>query len=242
MRIKILTYNIHKGFDTIGVRDTLRSIKTVLDEKEADICFLQEVVGQKKPIKNEIENQLEFLADKTWPYFSYGKNAVYPKGNHGNAILSLYPIIEYKNVNLTLTKYEQRGLLHAKIKINDNQDILHLLNTHINLRTSDRLEQMLIIKDYIEKEIPSKSKVILCGDLNDWNFKVDEFICNEMNMIDIHRHIKGYAARTFPSVFPFLCLDRIYYRNLKPLEIRVLDQNQWKILSDHLPIKAEFVI
>ena len=68
MKYRVLTYNIHKGFDTLGTKFTLHQIKEALRETGADLCLLQEVVGedhaQKKNQKDwPLEAQFEFLAD-----------------------------------------------------------------------------------------------------------------------------------------------------------------------------------
>ena len=44
----------------------------------------------------------EFLADTMWSDFAYGRNAVYPQGHHGNAVLSRYPIEHYENRDVSV--------------------------------------------------------------------------------------------------------------------------------------------
>ncbi len=102
MKMRILSYNIHKGF-SIGNRDfILNDIKQALRDLNADILFLQEVLGDHNDQKCKIPNwqtaiQFEYLADSVWPHFAYGKNAIYPEGHHGNAILSKFPITDWSN-------------------------------------------------------------------------------------------------------------------------------------------------
>jgi len=45
--------------------------------------------------------------------------------------------------------------------------------------------------------------------------------------------------RTFPSVFPWLRLDRIYQRGFAVRRARVLHGSPWKKLSDHAPLVAD---
>ncbi len=45
--------------------------------------------------------------------------------------------------------------------------------------------------------------------------------------------------RTFPAVFPWLRLDRIYQRGFAVRNARVLQGMPWTQLSDHAPIFAE---
>ena len=49
-------------------------------------------------------------------------------------------------------------------------------------------------------------------------------------------------ARTFPSGFPLLRLDRVYVRGLRIASARVLSGPTWARLSDHAPIVAELVL
>lgn len=59
--------------------------------------------------------QLEALADKQWPHFAYGRNAVYDNGHHGNAILSRYPIRETSNFDVSQHSTESRGVLSCTL-------------------------------------------------------------------------------------------------------------------------------
>jgi signal transduction histidine kinase len=73
----------------------------------ADVVFLQEIHGEHKGHQANLQDwpneaQFEYLADSIWHHHAYGKNAVYPEGHHGNAILSKYPIKRWDNLDLTL--------------------------------------------------------------------------------------------------------------------------------------------
>ena len=79
--LKILTYNIHKGFSGMGARFVLHAIKDALREIDADIIFLQEIHGEKNISGNRFDNwptnsQFEYLADSIWHHYAYGKNAM----------------------------------------------------------------------------------------------------------------------------------------------------------------------
>jgi endonuclease/exonuclease/phosphatase family metal-dependent hydrolase len=49
-------------------------------------------------------------------------------------------------------------------------------------------------------------------------------------------------ARTFPSAFPLLRLDRVYVRGFRIAQASVLSGPTWAKLSDHAPIVAELVL
>jgi endonuclease/exonuclease/phosphatase family metal-dependent hydrolase len=108
MLLKILSYNIHKGFDWNNKNYFLQEMKEFIKQSRADIVFLQEVVGKnsKYVAQGMVDSQFEFLADQLWPHFSYGHNAVYDHGHHGNLILSKFPIESFENIDLTTNHWE----------------------------------------------------------------------------------------------------------------------------------------
>jgi endonuclease/exonuclease/phosphatase family metal-dependent hydrolase len=244
MRIKILSYNIHKGFDIFNRRFVLARIKQQIRLINPDVVCLQEVQGEHEKLKKELnewplEAQFEFLADTIWPHHAYGKNAVYPQGHHGNALLSKYPIKYWHNLDLTLDKTEMRGLLHAEIWLPDENKTFHMMNTHINLFHVARKRQAEMISNYILEKIPEASPFLLAGDFNDWLLRLDPIIKRNLKVEEIFHFLYGKHARTFPCFFPQLPLDRIYVRGAIPIQGSVLSDGVWRDLSDHLPIYAE---
>lgn len=242
MKLKILSYNIHKGF-TIGNRDfILEQIRLALRETNADILFLQEVLGDHQDKKRLIPDwktaiQFEYIADSIWPHFAYGKNAVYPEGHHGNAILSKFPIIEWQNHSISTNRFEQRGLLKTRVMIPEIEKELLLCNTHLDLTQTGRDIQtdMLVKHMQDEKNCPW----ILVGDFNDWNKKVSPKIEKNLDAKEVFRTLHGKYPPTFPSFLPVLSLDRIFVHNLTPIKASALKEAHWKNLSDHLPLYVE---
>src|SRR5690606_36399550 len=103
--------------------------KTFLHSTNSQIVVLQEVIGSHSRFKSRygsafIEKQFEFLSDTVWSQYAYGKNAVYPSGDHGNALLSKYEIVEDHNNVISVGPREKRGLLYAKLLFRDEK-ILH---------------------------------------------------------------------------------------------------------------------
>ena len=58
--IKILTYNIHKGFSTGNRQFVLQKIKESIKASEADVVFLQEVIGQHETHSSKVKNHIRF--------------------------------------------------------------------------------------------------------------------------------------------------------------------------------------
>ena len=253
MLIKILSYNIHKGFDWKNKNYFLKEMKEFIKNSHADIVFLQEVVGKnnKYQEKGMVDAQFEFLADQLWPHFSYGHNAVYDHGHHGNLILSRFPIKSYENINISTNTWEKRGILICKIGLptfdNTEEKIFYAACSHLNLLHTGRLLQYQKIKDYIAAEDPHhETPIIIAGDFNDWNKKCAQVFEIDLGMQEVHKTIHGQFAKTFPAIYPLLCLDRIYVKNLKIKASMTLEpkklHNILAHLSDHLPLYCEVEI
>jgi len=244
--LQIMTYNIHKGLNTWGLKHVLKEMKEMLVQTKVDICLLQEVEGQNSARETEV--QFEFLADTVWTYYSYGQNATFPSRHHGNALLSRFPILEQSNHSLTLHSLEQRGFQHCVIGLPDfpekeiKKNKLHIINTHLNLRSSDRLIQMTKVLDYVDQNIAQDEPFILGGDFNDWNLQIAQLIEKRLAIQDSYQFIHRKMAKTFPSFLPLASLDRLYFRNLKPQRAEVLSERGWTNLSDHAPLRAFFEI
>ena len=51
MQIKLLTYNIHKGFNWRNSQATIKKIKEAIVSSGVDLVFLQEIVGENSSAK-----------------------------------------------------------------------------------------------------------------------------------------------------------------------------------------------
>lgn len=242
-KIKILTYNIHKGFNAGNTTYALKTIKQSIQKTHADLVFLQEVIGDHRKHDHHMDDwinssQFEYLADQTWPHFSYGKNALYTEGHHGNAILSKYPIHFTENEDVSFSKIERRGLLHATIEHGGHT--LHAFCVHLGLFEKDRHRQVLRLCARISKMVPPEASIIIAGDFNDWRKSTSEVLKTKLQLKEAFMEVKGRYAMTFPSWFPCLSLDRVYYRNLKCTSAKIMNGDLWRKQSDHLPLLVEF--
>ncbi len=241
--LSILTYNIHKGFSAANRKFILNDIKKSIQVADADLVCLQEVIGSNvkhdKKVKDwPSSSQFEYLADQTWEHFAYGKNAVYTKGDHGNAVLSKFPIVTWANHDIS-SIFERRGLLHVVLNMNNKTNV-HVFCVHLGLFEKDRRKQLNRLIEHILESVPSHSPLIVAGDFNDWKNYANQHLLTKLNMKEAFHSIHGKLATTFPSKLPILPLDRIYYRNLKCSSAHLLKDRLWSRLSDHLPLVAKF--
>lgn len=244
MRLKVLSYNIHKGFNWSNSQLTIANIKKTIQATHAELVFLQEVVGVNKQHEtnlNEWTNeQYEFLADQRWPEFAYAKNAVYEQRDHGNAILSKYPITKWEQINISTNRYEQRGVLFCEI--DTPVGLVHCYCVHLNLLHRSRLKQYKIICEIINQRTPENVPVIIAGDFNDWNRKASNTLEQKENFIEAFKSLHGEYPKTFPAHFPLLSLDRMYVKHLNPEIVKVLKGHDWRELSDHAALYMEAIL
>ncbi len=243
--LRVLTYNIHKGFGWRNKKFTLHQMRDAIRKVDPDVVFIQEIHGAHRGHEGKIADwpdltQFEFLAEELWPHFIYGKNAIYPHGHHGNAILSRYEILSSENIDISESSYESRGLLHATIRIDRSSEPLHAICVHLGLLEAYRQRQMNAIVSRVVSHVPQEAPLILAGDFNDVHKTASEPLLNKLGCSDAYRAVNGRYALTYPSLLPVLPLDRIYFRNLAAASAWHPHKKLWARLSDHLPVVAEF--
>lgn len=231
MIVNCLTYNIHKGLNWNNSVHILPELKSFLQSLELDFVFLQEVAGKNEKLLERfntwVDNQYEYLADQVWKDYAYSRNAVYDHKDHGNAILSKYPIIKKEVFDLTLHKREMRALLFCEVETPHGN--IDLYCTHLNLLHRHRKKQYQIINEIIKKN-SNKNPIILAGDLNDWFPRSENFFTEIQNTNSKLKH----NLKTYPHLLPLAQLDHFYTRRVESKELKVLTPQVE--LSDHLPL------
>jgi len=243
--IKVLTYNIHKGFGPANLAFVLHGIRAKLESSRADIVFLQEIHGLQLRHQARVKgwppgSQFEYLAERLWPHHAYGKNAIYRAGHHGNAILSRHPFESWENLNVARSPRASRSILHGVIRVEPSGVPLHVVCIHFGLVRGERQEQAARLASRIQAHVPADEPLIVAGDFNDWEGKVTEGLGPGSELAEVFQQLHGRHARTFPAWMPALPLDRIYYRGLEPLHCKRMRDRPARRISDHLALYAEF--
>ena len=261
--LKVVTYNIHKGFSAGNRRFVLHDIRRALQQLDPDVLLLQEVHGDKAISGGRFDDwhnncQFEFLADALWPHHAYGKNAVYQGGHHGNVILSKYPLTAWRNIDVSYMKKASRSLLHAQIEApaENGARRIHLVCVHLGLLGIERERQLRKLRRLIHTGIDASEALIVAGDFNDWRGRAKKHLHRnsglndglsdgletgpETGLEEAFHSRNGRYARSYPARFPLLRMDRIYFRHLALQHSQVLQGPPWPQLSDHLPLLAEF--
>lgn len=239
--MKIATYNIHKGMSVFNRRHVLPGIKRALKVLDADLVFLQEVQGEHHGRSARFSDwpsspQHMELADGQ--HHAYGRNAEYETGHHGNALISRYPILYSHNVDISVNRLEQRGLLHGRIAVPDWPHALDVLCVHLNLRAPDRRRQLDVVAAYVRAHVADDAPLILAGDFNDWRREACAQLHDTLGMRDAFQSRHGTLAATFPARLPVLALDRIYVRGFEVESASVHRDGHGMPLSDHVPLCA----
>jgi endonuclease/exonuclease/phosphatase family metal-dependent hydrolase len=243
-QLTVMTVNIHKGFTTFNRKFMLPELRDAVRKVGADVVFMQEVLGTHEEHGKKIQSwpeapMYEFLADSIWPQFAYGRNMVYPKGHHGNAVLSKFPIVEYQNHDCSIAGPEKRGLLHCVLSVPNTSQPVHVICVHLGLAESHRQHQLDMLCQISHDEVPADAPLIVAGDFNDWRRRANDKLLKEAGLREIFITAYGEPAKTFPAIFPVLSLDRIYVRNCSVHLPVVLPRKPWSHLSDHAPLVAE---
>ena len=242
-RLRVVTLNIHKGLSHFNRRLVIHELRDGLDKLDPDLVFLQEVQGQNRRFAlryaaSPAEPQHEFLAGERWKHV-YARNAVYDHGHHGNAILSRFPFVSFENEDVSDHRFERRGLLHSVVAIPGWRRNLHCVCVHLSLHEGGRGRQLDAIAGRLEELASRDLPIIVAGDFNDWRHRATVILERRLGMTEVSMAHHGHAARTYPSLMPFLRLDRIYVRGFKVAVSQVHRGKPWSMLSDHLAVSAE---
>ena len=246
LALTALTVNLNKGFAALNGRFVLPELRQVLQQTHADIVFLQEVIGAhtahsaEQPYWPQMP-QYEYLADSIWSDYAYGRNAVYPEGHHGNALLSKFPIVESHNLDVSFSRTEKRGFLYCKLLEPTSSTYIYTICVHLGLREKQRQRQLKLLCNLIDT-LPDEAPLIVAGDFNDWRLKANRYLASKAGLMEVFSTGGGKPAATFPARWPLLRLDRIYVRDLHLRQPNVLTFRPWPHLSDHLPIAADFAL
>jgi endonuclease/exonuclease/phosphatase family metal-dependent hydrolase len=245
--LRVATYNIHKGVRGVGPQKRLEihNLGLGIEALDADLVFLQEVrlfhardarLFDRTWLGWPEEGQADFLAPPGYEA-AYRTNAVTRHGEHGNALLSRWPIGDINHHDVSDHRFEQRGLLHVPVSWQGMK--LHAVVAHFGLIHASRVRQVQRLARYIESEVPAGEPVLVAGDFNDWGERLDKL----MSMIGLERAIAPEGAPgtrvTFPSRVPVFALDRVYMRGFRCRSTMVPRGSAWARMSDHLPLVAE---
>ncbi len=245
MRLRVLTYNIHRA---IGVdrRFLPERIASIIGYYNPDIAMLQEV-DEGVPRSRELDLARELARALDFQHYAIGHNVRLRKGRYGNATLSRGPIRRERNIDLTIGFMRRRGCQHTRIAVRTpagGTRRLEVFNLHLGLSARERERQMAqLVRSREFAALPYQVPTVIAGDTNDWRSLLRPIF---VDMLGFRSATGGNDAReraiaTFPSFFPQGALDRVYYRGpLRLVSARRCRLALSRVASDHLPVIVDF--
>ena len=231
LRIKVASYNIHKGVGTDRKRDPARILK-VLTEVDADIVALQEAdlrFGTRASVLPP------FLIDSHTDYVAVPLDVQHDSmGWHGNAILVKRGItVEHHDI-IHIPCLEPRGVVAARLAIAGKR--LSVFGMHLDLSGLWRVRQARAIAALADTARQEHATVLM-GDLNEWRRQSGAFR-------EFGRHFSILdPGPSFHSLRPIGRLDRIMHcARLTAQDCGVHRSALAATASDHLPVWAEFAV
>ncbi len=237
MRLRVLSYNIHKCIGGVDRRYEPGRVADVIRALDTDVVMLQEV--DDGVTRSRHDKQVELLGDELgMPHRTWYPNVdVRGGGQYGNAILSRYPIIESTNIDLTLRWKKRRSVLHGVLRVrhDDVDRTVHVFNMHLGLARYERRRQLeKFLDSHPFAHLHHDTPVVVGGDLNDVYGGLGELLAPA--------GFRGIDRRplTFPAWGPLRALDAIFVRGkVDFLRLARCDSALARRASDHRPLVAE---
>jgi endonuclease/exonuclease/phosphatase family metal-dependent hydrolase len=231
--LTVLSFNIHHAAGEDGVYDLAR-LAGEIRRTGADVVGLQEV-DRHYGARSGWADQPAELAGLLGMHVVYGANldleppsAGAPRRQYGTAILSRYPVLEWRNTLLPKGKpaEEQRGLLVAVINVRGVK--VRVMTTHLQHdNAAARLLQAEVVAGAV---VASTEPVVLTGDLN--------AVPTAPEVTTLTAHLRdGGNAFTYPAPVPTARIDYVLTNRL-PVSSTVLPTEA----SDHRPVRTEVLV
>ncbi len=230
-RIKVASYNIHKGVGTDRRRDPAR-ILNVLNEIGADVVCLQEAdlrFGTRASVLPRflIESHTDY---RPVPLDVQGDSM----GWHGNAILARKGIAVESHDIIHIPFLEPRGVVTARLGIAGHS--VSVFGMHLDLSGLWRVRQARAIAA-LAGTARAERPTVLMGDLNEWRAASGCFreFARHFALLD--------PGPSFPSRRPFGRLDRIMHCERIVVEACGVHRSPLSAAaSDHLPVWARLAL
>ena len=242
MQLRFITYNIHKGIG-IDRRFRLERIVEVVSHYSPDVVLLQEV-DQGAPRSQSLDLAVALSSALDLPQFAFGLNVDLKKGRYGNAILTRFPILAERNIDLTMPEsWIRRGCQHATLDLGGGR-ALEVFNLHLGLSARERAQQVAVLSRATElSDAPPENAAVIGGDFNDWRSLLLPTFTERLGFrcATERKHGRRRVIPTYPSFSPQGGLDRLYFRGpLSLVSVQASRLRLARLASDHLPVIADF--
>jgi endonuclease/exonuclease/phosphatase family metal-dependent hydrolase len=224
--LTVATYNVHSSVGRDRACDPDR-ILAVLDEIQPDLMALQEV-GHRR-IDGPRGDQFAYFEARAGMHAVPGLNLLFGRRPFGNILLSRWPVLAVRRIDLSVEGREPRGAIDAEFDVAGQK--LRVIATHLGLWPGERRRQIERLRHALAHE-PYMPTIIM-GDFNVYGR-------GRRGLQQLGAPAGGKdAPASFPARFPLLGLDRIWTRpNALLLSVRAHRSPLACAASDHLPVVA----
>ncbi len=240
MRLKLLTYNIHKGIGGVDRRYRLDRVVEVISHYDPDIALLQEV-DDGVP-RSRGDHQVDVLARELgFEHSLFQPNVKLRQGAYGNAILSRFPFRESVDLELTVGPKKRRRAQVVRVQLNGrgHSRTLVVANIHLGLAGFERRIQLRrLLTNHSIAGLSGATPCVIGGDFNDVWGAIDRRIMAPAGFLSAAKN-----QRTFPARAPLRSLDGIYYRGDCHVQTAFAGRvDLARHASDHLPLIGELTV
>lgn len=222
---KVVTYNIKLGKN---LEQAIHELENEKGLKDADVIFLQEM---------DPDGVLEMAQRIKYDYIYYpaALHSTHDKG-FGNAVLSMWPIIEHQKVVLPHEhpiRKMQRNAVFALLKVGELEVLT--CSVHTELYIIGHESKMDQVEEVVKNIGESFNYVIIGGDFNtDTNYSVigTERIFRKAGFRRATKGL-GHTSRGDPLGILKWEFDHIYVRGFEVLDAGKYEEAE---ASDHLPV------
>ncbi len=228
-RLRVMTYNIHRGRGVDWKLDLGRTAD-VIASYSPDVVTLQEVdIGRKR---SGSVDQASELAKRLGMEMLFAPNVEWGDGErYGIATLTKLPVQTSRHLKLPLQyRSEPRSSLITILEWGDGH-VVEVINTHLSILFKERPGQVAAIAAAMASEA-----LIVAGDFNMTPWSPAYRALRR----DSYLHSATRFARTWPAPAAFMPLDHILYRG----QVEIVKSEAWlggpaRTASDHLPVVVE---
>jgi len=201
--VRVMTYNLHYGFDTDG-RLALESLAATIEKAQPDIVGLQEV-SRGWYIAGSAD-MLSWLSHRlAMPYvFAPASDAIW-----GNAILSKYPIVDWGYSFLpSFDQPLRRSYVWATIDLGNGQSVLFTaVHTH-HLENGSAIRQAQLAE--VVRFWNKRPNAIIVGDMNAEPDAPEIAMMRNAGLIDAWTQAGNGPGLTYISSGPYQRIDYIW--------------------------------
>ena len=237
MKIRVLTWNIHKGIGGVDRRYRPERTIEVIAQYRPQIVLLQEVDEGVR--RSRYHRQVDLIGDALGlPHRAFGPNVRVRTGRYGNATLSRWPLAEVENIDLTWGFKKRRSALYTRCRVRKGRHsrTLVLFNFHLGLAGFERKIQLRrFLKSHPFERFHTRTPILVGGDFNDLYGTLGPRLLRPAGF-----DRAGRRVNTYPAILPARPLDGIFVRgDLVPLRGFRSRLALAREASDHLPLIAD---